>query len=178
NRLTSMIEQIDQINDLNSIKFDTDKQLTEISIDHVISSTLKMFELEISNRNIKVEQHIEPCLVIAHEESIKQLVSNLINKANKHNYEQKPNKIKRQVTYNYYVISIGGTSGKITEEAQERLFDRYYRDDPSRNRQTGRTGLGLSIGQDIGEFHQGEIEVMNNEDYNQFIVKLPKSQPY
>src|SRR5699024_7068102 len=45
NRLTSMIEQIDQINDLNSIKFDTDKQLTEISIDHVISSTLKMFEL-------------------------------------------------------------------------------------------------------------------------------------
>src|SRR5690625_1157815 len=116
-----MIELIDQINDLNSIKFDTDKQLTEISIDHVISSTLKMFELEISNRNIKVEQHIEPCLVIAHEESIKQLVSNLIDNAIKYNFEEKPIKIKGHVTDNYYEISIGGTSGKITEEAQERL---------------------------------------------------------
>ena len=178
NRLTSMIEQIDQINDLNSIKFETDKQLTEISIDHVISSTLKMFELELSNRNIKVEQHIDTCLLIAHEESIKQLVSNLIDNAIKYNIEEKPIKIIGRVTDNYYELSIGGTSGKLTEEAQERLFDRFYRDDPSRNRQTGGTGLGLSIVQDIVEFHQGEIEVINSEDYNQFIVKLPKNQSY
>src|SRR5699024_11724145 len=57
-----------------------------------------------SNRNIKVEQHIEPCLVIAHEESIKQLVSNLIDNAIKYNFEEKPIKIKGHVTDNYYEI--------------------------------------------------------------------------
>src|SRR5699024_3987295 len=122
--------------------------------------------------------HIEQCLVVAHEESIKQLVSNLIDNAIKYNFEEKPIKMTGHVTDNYYASSIGGTSGKLTEEEREGLFDRFYRHDPSRNTLTGGTGLGLSIVQDIVEFHQGEIEVMNNEDYNQFIVKLPKNQPY
>src|SRR5690625_6431767 len=98
-----MIEQIDQINDLNSIKFETDKQLTEISIDHVISSTLKMFELELSNRNIKIEQHIDTCLIIAHEESIIQLVSNLIDYLIIYIIEDKTIIINRCVNYNYYI---------------------------------------------------------------------------
>src|SRR5690625_7150728 len=120
-----------------------------------------MFELELSNRNIKIEQHIDTCLIIAHEESIKQLVSNLIDNAIKYNIEEKPIKIIGRVTDNYYELSIGGTSGKLTEEAQERLFERFYRDDPSRNRQTRGTGIGLSIVKYIIVLHYDEVIVVN-----------------
>lgn len=173
-RLTSMIEQIDQINDLDIIKSDTDKPLEKVSINNVIDETLKMFDLELSDKGIDVSKSLEAYDLKVHEASIKQLVSNLIDNAIKYNLNQEPIKVSGHVTDEYYELSIGGTSGKLTEEEQEKLFDRFYRTDPSRNRHTGGTGLGLSIVQDIVDFHQGEFEVINQGDYNQFVIKLPK----
>src|SRR5699024_10065061 len=151
-RLTSMIEQIDQI----------------------IEETLKMFDLELNNKGVKLLTSLEPYYLMVHKESIKQLVSNLIDNAIKYNLNQKPIEINGRVTDKYYELTIGGTSGNLTEEEQEKLFNRFYRTDPSRNRNTGGTGLGLSIVKDIVDFHQGEFEVINQGDFNQFVIKLPK----
>ncbi|HLR59504.1 MAG TPA: ATP-binding protein [Pseudogracilibacillus sp.] len=173
-RLTSMIEQIDQINDLDSIKSESEKPMEKVSIDQIIEETLKMFDLELNNKGVKLLTSLEPYYLMVHKESIKQLVSNLIDNAIKYNLNQKPIEINGRVTDKYYELTIGGTSGNLTEEEQEKLFNRFYRTDPSRNRNTGGTGLGLSIVKDIVDFHQGEFEVINQGDFNQFVIKLPK----
>ena len=73
-----------------------------------------------------------------------------------------------------YELIIGGTSGELSEEDQEKMFNRFYRTDPSRDRNTGGSGLGLSIVKDIVDFHDGELQIINFGKYNQFVVKLPK----
>lgn len=172
NRLTLLIEQIDQINHLDTIQLN-DKQLDKLWINEIIEETLKMFEWEFEKSNIALSVSLQPSELIIHEESIKQLVSNLIDNAIKYNDGNKPIKVTGNVANDVYKLIIGGTSGPLTAEEQEKLFNRFYRTDPSRNRHTGGSGLGLSIVQDIVKFHQGEIQIVNQDNYNQFIVRLP-----
>lgn len=174
NRLTSLIEQIDQINDIDLTQSLKDKQLERIWINEVIKETLKMFEWEINNSNITVNVSLENCQLSAHTESIKQLVSNLIDNAIKYNVNQQPIDISGRVMDDMYELTIGGISEKLSDEEKDKLFNRFYRTDPSRNRHTGGTGLGLSIVRDIVEFYEGSLEIMSKDDYNEFIVKLPR----
>lgn len=173
-RLTSMIEQIDQINDLDLIKSVTEKPRKKVAINTIIDETLTMFDWELRDKGIKISISLEADELMAHEESIKQLISNLIDNAIKYNLNQEPIKVSGRVTDEFYELVVGGTSGELTEEEQEKLFDRFYRTDLSRNRHTGGTGLGLSIVQDIIDFHHGELDIINQGNFNQFVVKLPK----
>ena len=57
------------------------------------------------------------------------------------------------------VIEVSDTGTGISEEHQERIFDRFFRADPSRNRATGGSGLGLAIARELVHAHGGEITV-------------------
>lgn len=169
-RLTSLI---DQINDIDLIK-SVDKQVEKVWINEVIEETLKMFEWELASSKVTLHISLDKYELSVHEESIKQLVSNLIDNAIKYNLNQEPIDVSGHITDETYELIIGGTSGKLSEEDQEKMFNRFYRTDPSRNRNTGGTGLGLSIVKDIVDFHEGELQIINFGMYNQFVVKLPK----
>ena len=60
----------------------------------------------------------------------------------------------------------------MTEENISKLFDRFYRVDPSRNSGTGGNGLGLNIAQSIAETHGGSINVNYNHGIISFVVVL------
>ena len=73
------------------------------------------------------------------------------------------------------VIEISDTGIGISKEAIDHIFERFYREEKSRNREKGGMGLGLSIAYNIVTLHKGTIKFdKNREKGAKVIVKLPK----
>ncbi|WP_138755815.1 sensor histidine kinase [Paenibacillus sinopodophylli] len=80
----------------------------------------------------------------------------------------------------YAVIRISDTGIGIGEEERERIFERFYKGDLSRNRSQGGSGLGLSIAQTVVHIHGGSIELDLNAKQLEgasFLVRLPLVLP-
>jgi heavy metal sensor kinase len=74
------------------------------------------------------------------------------------------------------IVEIDDTGVGIPADAIPRIFDRFYRADPSRNRRTGGTGLGLSIAKAVVERHGGAVEATSEPGRGStFRVLLPAS---
>ncbi len=72
------------------------------------------------------------------------------------------------------VFEVANTCDSIPEGNLDRLFDRFYRGDSSRSRETGGYGIGLSVARAIATSHQGTIEAKRDGDHMiRFIVQLP-----
>lgn len=72
-------------------------------------------------------------------------------------------------------VSVSDSGEGIPEEERDRIFDRFYRIDDSRARETGGTGLGLAIAKEAVLLHGGRIEVAESEyGGSEFSIYLPK----
>jgi two-component system sensor histidine kinase CiaH len=73
------------------------------------------------------------------------------------------------------IIEVKDTGIGISEESIKHIFDRFYREDKARNRETGGSGLGLSIADVIVKAHSGTIKASHNEPKGTiFTIRLPK----
>ena len=62
---------------------------------------------------------------------------------------------------------------QIPKEKLEKIFEKFYRLDSSRNTKTGGSGLGLAIAKEIVELHQGKIIAKSEQKETTFMVTLP-----
>ena len=72
-------------------------------------------------------------------------------------------------------IAIENRGETIPPDHLPRLFDRFYRVDPVRDRSSGGTGLGLTITRSIVEAHGGRIEVISADGVTRFTITLPST---
>lgn len=78
---------------------------------------------------------------------------------------------------NLIIVSIEDNGPGIPEEEKEKIFERFYRLDDSRARDTGGTGLGLAIAREVVCLHGGEINVFSSKDGGSiFTITLPYSE--
>jgi signal transduction histidine kinase len=70
-------------------------------------------------------------------------------------------------------ITVHNTGSALTLEEQGRVFDRFYRADPSRQRSTGGSGLGLAIVKQLAEAQGGRVTVASDASGVTFTVSLP-----
>ena len=78
-------------------------------------------------------------------------------------------------TPDYSEISIKNTGPGISENDLSLIFERFYRADKSRTRETGGTGIGLALVRQVTDLHQGTITVQSKVGHEtEFIVELPK----
>lgn len=106
---------------------------------------------------------------------IHQLIVILLDNAIKYTETDDEIKIKTYYKDNKCVMEIMDTGIGISDEGLNYVFDRFYREDRARNRETGGSGLGLSIASMIVNEHNGTIKAMHNQPKGTvFVVKLPR----
>ena len=111
--------------------------------------------------------------VSADEESLRQVLSNLIDNALKYTPPEGEVRVNVQREGDRVMIEVADTGIGIAREHHERLFERFYRVDKARSRELGGTGLGLSIVKHLCQAMNGEITVRSELGKgSRFQVKL------
>jgi signal transduction histidine kinase len=99
-----------------------------------------------------------PCRVLADAPKIEQVLDNLISNAIKYTSTGQI-RLEYLVLDKKVTISVSDTGIGIDDEHQENLFDRFFRTDKARSRDSGGTGLGLSVVKSILDAHGADIQV-------------------
>ena len=109
------------------------------------------------------------------ESQIRQVLVNLIENAKRFSSNKSSIEIRvGQKTEDEVIIEVVDHGEGIPKQLRDKIFERFYRADNSRNRETGGTGLGLAIVKEIILLHKGRIEVRDTPQGGAtFRVKLP-----
>lgn len=94
---------------------------------------------------------------------IHQLMIILLDNSIKYTENGDKIQIRTYLKDNKFVIEVSDTGIGISDEGLKHIFDRFYREDSARNRETGGSGLGLSIATMIVNAHNGTIKATHNE---------------
>ena len=109
-------------------------------------------------------QSSTPLEVLGNEEQLYRLVLNLVNNALTYTPEGGKVTLTLKRDQQQALMLVSDTGIGIAPEHQARIFDRFYRIDTARSRQTGNSGLGLAIASAIAKTHSGSIAVASQRD--------------
>lgn len=171
-----LINIVKDLETLNKIESDTLK-LNKIKFDvsELAKSVLTNFEADFLEKEQKVVKNIENNIILfGDKDRIAQVIINLISNSNK--YTPKGGKIKIDLLKegNYVVLVVEDNGMGISKDDIPFIFERFYRGEKSRNRETGGSGIGLSIAKAIVLAHGGKINVESKlNEGTKFIVKIP-----
>ena len=105
---------------------------------------------------------------------LRRALSNLLSNALRHTPPQGQVTVTLDLRVPSFLIHVENTGENIPTQQQARLFERFYRADPSRHHGAGDgTGLGLAITRAIVQAHQGEVEVSSELGRTRFSIRLP-----
>jgi two-component system sensor histidine kinase BaeS len=105
---------------------------------------------------------------------VTQIVVNLLANADRHTPADGTITVSTSAAASDAVISVHNTGSSLTPEEQRRVFDRFYRADPARQRSTGGSGLGLAIVKQLAEAQRGRVTVSSDASGVTFSVALPR----
>src|SRR5699024_2754812 len=124
-------------------------------------------------KNIEINVNMQPGAIKANIDGISQVISNLMDNAIRYYNGTEPITISGEAFKSEYRLSITGPGQPIPATENKKIFDRFYRVDPSRTKDSGGTGLGLAISKEIIEHHHGEIGVTSDDYLHTFWFTLP-----
>jgi two-component system sensor histidine kinase BaeS len=166
NAVQSLSDEIQRlnllVNDLHQLSQSDSGELTlyhePIQLDEFINQLVERFKLSLKKKNmainVKIPQYIE---ILADLKGLDQLFSNLIENALRYTSSGGQIRIAAHVGDNFLQITVEDSAPGVAENDLLKLFDRLYRVDSSRNRETGASGLGLAICEGIVKNHGGDI---------------------
>jgi two-component system, OmpR family, sensor histidine kinase BaeS len=173
-RLTSLLDQFDQLKqwDQTTAKTSTRKEIA--SIKPLLEQCTSMFQWTLKQANMQLKLHVEAADLFIHSEGIQQVVRNLLDNAIQYYKGSGTIRIHGSKEGAWYSIAVSGPGVPIPEREKDKIFERFYRLESSRSRDTGGAGLGLAIAKEIVEKHHGKICVAPSScGENTFYVKLP-----
>ncbi|AJD91736.1 alkaline phosphatase [Jeotgalibacillus malaysiensis] len=149
--------------------------LGQVDIVETLNDVAVMLEQKADQKNASIQLDLETPLVIEGDaDRLKQVFINLLTNALTYSYAGqdivvKSKKLKNKIQLQFIDQGIG-----MEKEELSRIFERFYRVDKARSRNSGGTGLGLAIVKHIIEVHNGEIAVESEpEKGTVFTITLP-----
>ena len=157
----------------DSDKLQINKQ--SFNLDEELRSLVQLYkdlaENENKNLNVSFEYKEE---INADLNMIKQLIVILLDNSIKYTRSKDSIEIKTYKQDGKVVLEVIDTGIGISNDAIDHIFERFYREEKSRNREKGGMGLGLSIAYNIVNLHKGTIKFdKNRENGARVVVKLP-----
>ena len=181
--MTDIAEEIDRenkiINDLLSLvkmdKKSSDVNIQETNINDLLDLIIKRLTPIASKADIDlVLENFKPVTAQVDETKLTLAISNLVENAIKYNTENGWVHVSVNADHKYFYVQVEDSGIGISEEAQEHIFERFYRVDKSHSREIGGTGLGLAITRSAVLMHRGAIKVYSKEgEGTTFTVRIP-----
>lgn len=133
-----------------------------------------------SERVVLAAPPSEPAVVLGEENKLRQVVTNLMGNALRYTPEDSPIEIAVQVDHraDRALLEVRDHGEGIPPQIRDKIFQRFWRADTSRARETGGSGLGLAIVSSIISAHHGTVEVVETDGGGAtFRVSLPLADP-
>lgn len=142
----------------------------EENISKIIEKTSLVFESIAYENNIRIDTNIKDNIMFnCNKDEIERLISIILDNAIKHSYKESIILVNVYKDKNIN-IEITNEGDPIKDGDEEKIFERFYRDDKSRNRESNRYGLGLAIAKNIVINHKGTIKAYSKDNKTTFKI--------
>ncbi|MDO4943145.1 MAG: ATP-binding protein [Lachnospiraceae bacterium] len=156
-RLVILINDIIQLSELDHREIPHD--FAHIDLYETAKECVNSLCVNAKRRNIQIVFSGISCMVYAERHMIQELITNLVQNAIQYNNEGGTVIVYAGIRNDRGYLKVEDNGIGISEEMQEHVFERFYRVDKSRSRETGGTGLGLAIVKHIVEIHGASIKL-------------------
>ena len=154
-------------------------QLSLTRVEDLLQSSVEAVRPRADAKGLSLSLDVDASLPMLEMDAtrISQVIGNLLENAITHTPEGGRVSVLARDSAGAVEVTVSDTGAGIASEDLPRLFDRFYRADPSRDRSTGGAGLGLTIARRLVEAHSGTIEVESELGQgSRFTIRLPTAQ--
>ncbi|MDP4168730.1 MAG: HAMP domain-containing sensor histidine kinase [Bacillota bacterium] len=171
--LNTLVDDLFLLTKLKQPGFQINKK--QVHLYTFVKKEIQKAAVAFSEKRISVSFDIPTDLYVTVDEvRFSQVISNLLNNARQYSDPESTAAVTASKLEDQVKITVADEGCGIPEEERDYIFERFYRIDKSRSRQTGGTGLGLAIVKEIVELHGGQIAAKNRTPKgSEFIITLP-----
>lgn len=172
-RLANLVQELMQLSRVQGAGSVENAQVLELSA--VVADAVERNQILAEKRNVRLAAAAdEGVRVLGDYEMLTTAVRNLIENAIVYSEPGTQVGIGVKLVDDIAEISVTDSGLGIPESEQERIFERFYRVDPSRSRETGGTGLGLAIVKHVAANHRGEVKLFSQPGVGStFTIRIP-----
>ncbi|CRK85181.1 sensor histidine kinase [Neobacillus massiliamazoniensis] len=146
--------------DLTNLEKENVLEINEVNLVSLCQNILKQFK-HVYRREITFHSEEDPIIIRADELKIKQVIIILLDNAMK--YSKDKIDVFVEQNENHAIVRVKDYGIGIPQDEINNIFERFYRVDKARSRETGGSGLGLYIAKSIMKLHKGEIKITSKE---------------
>ena len=132
---------------------------TPVRLDRIIEDEIERLEQTALDKGIALTVRLEPAIVVGSASDLGLAVRNLISNAIRYSAEGDQVQVRSKIQDSMVRVDVEDTGVGIPKRSLKRVFERFYRVDVARSRETGGTGLGLAIVKHVTEAHGGSVSV-------------------
>lgn len=171
-RIAKMVRDLEGLTLLEQENLVLDKRQLELR--PLLMRIVSNFQSDFKNKNVDLRLDLEAETVIADADKLSQVLINLIANALRYTPAGGEVVVGSRIAESRVELYVRDTGIGIAASDLPHIFERFYRADPSRNRQTGGSGIGLTIVKSIVEAHRGQIAVASEPGQGSvFTITLP-----
>lgn len=174
-QMKSLVEDLFEYTQVKQVDFKL--RWAPLDLAALLQQLSASYELEAKQKDVVISAVTNPKRIemIGDPDQLARVFMNLISNALKYGKNATFIRLSAKIIEDENVVEVRVTNNgdPIPEDSIDRLFDRFYRVESSRNTGTGGTGLGLAIVSSVVEAHGGTIEVTSNPELTSFIIRLP-----